>query len=533
MRTFCPACLLAAILAGPAGAADFARPAPVQSAVFYLQGIALTRIATVDLPVGRHRVLVPALGSAETPTMLVDGAALGSVVRLDAAMVDAAPILTEAQRQAVGALDAAEDALQEARDARAAALSELDGAEARLAFLRSVEGGALSRLEPEAIAEAGTTLAREVADAAAALARLRASARATEAELDDARTRRDQARRDVEAGGAPTGPVDLLAVTVEAEEAGPVEIRMRDFASEGGWSIAYDADLAAGAVTLTRKAVIRHATGLAMDGIALRLSTADPYAATAPSPVFPDLATIGPEIVPLARGQDLVVASEAMVRMPEPIVAAVDTDGPVVAYDYPRPVDLPADGAPSALTLDRIELPARAVARAVPRRDATAFLVAEVSNPTAEPILPGPATLSRDGEIVGEAVLTALAAGAEGEIAFGPLPHLALEFRVLENETGDRGLFVTSGTRRQDMVFRVRNLSDAAEQVEALFALPYSEQQVLDVTVTTTPEPTARDMDEAQGVARWDLEVPPGRAVEVRIGVTLEWPEGERLIWQP
>ncbi len=34
-------------------------------------------------------------------------------------------------------------------------------------------------------------------------------------------------------------------------------------------------------------------------------------------------------------------------------------------------------------------------------------------------------------------------------------------------------------------------------------------------------------------MAQWNLDVPAREEVEVTVGVTLEWPEGETLNWQP
>ncbi|MGB3409308.1 MAG: DUF4139 domain-containing protein, partial [Jannaschia sp.] len=355
-----------------------------------------------------------------------------------------------------------------------------------------------------------------------------------------------QASRDLDATGARLGPVSLIAVGVEVPVAGAVTLTLESFSFGGGWSTLYDADLGVdGAVTLDRKVAIRQDTGLPFAQVALTLSTADPFAQTAPQPVTPTPA----QIVNLAENARLSdysgarteralspASPEGMAVMEDSAVGAklvASFDGPVVTYAYPTPVTLPVQQDQIVLALDTLTLDARTFNRASPRTDETAFRMAEVTNSTGEPLLPGPATISREGSRIGETSLPFLAAGDTTELAFGPVQHLRLEFALLENETGDRGLFVASGTRQQDMVFRVRNLSDAPETVETLFALPYSEQEDLEVSLRMTPEPDARDVDDRRGVARWDLEVPADGETEVRIAIGMQWPQEQTLIWRP
>ena len=57
-------------------------------------------------------------------------------------------------------------------------------------------------------------------------------------------------------------------------------------------------------------------------------------------------------------------------------------------------------------------------------------------------------------------------------------------------------------------------------------AVPYSEQDDLQVSLTAVPEPTRRDRDGARGIVEWDLSVPAGAEQEVVMETTLRWPSG-------
>lgn len=534
-------CLLPALAPQIAAADDFALPAPATGAVVFLQGATITRVATVDAPAGSHRLLVPVMGGANgvVPRLEVAGATLGATEVVTEGITDGRMLFTPVQAAAHEAWRGARDAVATAEDARLRAAAGVLAAEDALEFLRSVSGATLDRLDPAAIGETAAAISGGTTAAEIARANARAELRAAETEVEEAGRVLAQAKRDLDATGADFGPVSLLAVTVDVAEAGPVTLRLEDFVPDAGWSLSYDATLADATVTLARKVAVRQGSGTALDGVDLRLSTADPFAPTGPFPVTPDLARIvetpPPLPLPTPRGAERREAAMAELTLEDAGLRTVqaDTDGPVVAYDYPVPVSVPASGDVVTLTMDSIDLDARVFNRAAPRTDATAFRMAEVTNTTAEPLLPGSATLYRDGEKVGESFLPLVPAGDEAEISFGPEQHLRLEFVDLANETGDRGLFVTSGTRRQEMVFRVRNLSDTPETVETRFALPYSGQEDLEVTVTAEPAPDRRDFDEMRGVAEWILDVPARGEAEVRVGVSMRWPEGQTLDWRP
>jgi hypothetical protein len=57
-------------------------------------------------------------------------------------------------------------------------------------------------------------------------------------------------------------------------------------------------------------------------------------------------------------------------------------------------------------------------------------------------------------------------------------------------------------------------------------AVPYSEQDDLEVEFEASPSVTRRDPDGQRGILEWDLEVPAGDTQEVTFDYTLTWPSG-------
>ena len=531
--------ILLVCLPGLALADDVLLPAPATEAVIFANGATVTRRAETDLPAGTHRLLLPVLPGADSPPRIeLTGATLGPQEVRVGGLVDGRDLFTRAQRSAYDAWMAAREAAERTADEHVGASAAMEAAEIRLDFLRSISGATVTRLEAWSVTETAQAIGEAAIVAQRDLAASRDAERAARRDLEEARRAEDQARRDFDATGADLGPVSLLAVSVTLDAPGSVTATLRQFAPQAGWTPRYDATLdeTADRVTLARKVEVFSNVGLPLTDVTLRLSTADPFAQTAPQEVLPNLVVTGALPVPEPRGAAQEDAPSELLRMAEPageIRAAVDTDGPIVAYDYPEPVDIPVDGQRATLLLDTLELDARVFNRAAPRTDRTAFLMAAFTNDTAEPLLAGPVALYRDAEKVGETYLPPVPAGDESELAFGPQEHLLLEFVRAENEVGDRGVFQTSGYRRQDLTFRIRNLSDTAETVEARYALPYDEAEDIEIVVDAQPRPDATDVEDRQGVAQWNLDVPARGEVEVRVEVSIEWPEGEMLLWQP
>ena len=342
------------------------------------------------------------------------------------------------------------------------------------------------------------------------------------------------------------GPVDRLAVSVRLEAPAEVTLQLAQEVFDAGWRPDYDLRLdAEGTLTLERKAVVRQASGLVWGDVGLVLSTATPADRLDPTSVSSDPARAA-EPRTRAQASGVVFSGNAEMgiidgefdssrlhRGIDVTFAAPQTDGPVVTYRYDAPVTLRPDGSEVVLALDEVTLDAEVALRAVPRTDETAFVVATATNPTAEPILPGPARLYREGAFVGAAALPGLAPGAEAEIGFGPERTIALDWLSLSRGEGETGLFTTASTLDVRLAFDVTNTGAEPADVTALHALPFSEQQDVDVDVTTRPAPDVRDWEDRRGVAAWDLTLAPGETRRVEIDVAIDWPEGERLLWRP
>lgn len=542
--------LLSSVAAFPALAEDVRVLAPITEAVVYPQGATLTRAISTEMPAGQHRILLPIIGGMFDDALpRLSGAAagkVGAVEFLPDYVTDAEEVFTADQAEALAAVEGLEDQIEAQEDAVAKSQATVRAADARIVFLQSIGASSLETLDPAALKETADMVATEIDAAWQARAEADIAGRGAQEALDDLKIELDQAQADFERLAPPDGPVDMLAFTVNMDAAGPVDLELKYLTRDASWRVDYEMYLTTGddaQVTADRKVIVSQETGELWTDVDLVLSTADPFAQIAPREVFPNQALLQDPAVykSIARSTagmsaQMEIAEDQMLAEPvivEEVTAGLVVDGLSITYEYPQAVSVAPGSAPLVLALDTIEFAAEVFNRAAPRFDETAFLMAKFTNTQPDALLPGGANLFRDGVFVGRTVIDQIPASTETEVAFGALEGLRLDFRLLKNNTGDRGLLSSSSTRKQSMEFSVENLTTEAADIETIFALPYAEQEDLVVRVASRPSPDENEFDKQRGVSVWDMNLRPGEKKTVRVDVDLSWPEGQSMIWQP
>ncbi|WP_227285716.1 DUF4139 domain-containing protein [Boseongicola sp. H5] len=545
----CTVSALALIVATAAHADDIVTRADIARATVYITSAEISRTTTVTVPAGTHRVIVALPGgSGEVPQVSTEAdVALGVPSEVFGVPVAEGALDTAAQARARDAVDTAQEAVQMAEDRIARADANIRGANLQIAYLEALarggEDGAEMPDDPNDLAiylgAIGTETARVAEDLQAALVARRDLTDDLDARQTDLRSAEQRL-----AALRPFGAtVDGLAIEVTAASETTLDLTLEHFAQDIAWSPSYEwhLDSETGALSLDRFISLAVDSGELWQNVAVTFSTSNPFRQRDPSDLYPQPARIHePRPEPTLRGA--MDMSEAMLSggapAMEPVVvadeaAAVDFLGLEVSYSYSSPVSVGATGQ-TILPLDGLTFETELTNRAVPRSDMTAFLVAEFDNDSGEPILPGEALFFRDGGLIGsDWIEMTIPVGASEELAFGPVDHLRLTWQDLSLDEGDRGIFVQSNTQERRVGFTVENTSDSAEEVRVLYATPFAEQEDLDVDVTLTPQPTARDVDDLRGVVAWDITLAPGETQDFRMDVSFGWPEGQVLSWRP
>jgi uncharacterized protein (TIGR02231 family) len=532
----------------PALAEDILLRADIARALVFAEGAEVTREVALDLPPGRHSLVIPMRDLGDPSLLSVtgpEGARIGAPVALDVIPIEEGALDTEAEAHARAALQAAEDAVVAAEDALARRDADISGIEAQLDYLAALARGGAEGAEmpadPATLAEVLATLGGETARLGRALQDAREARREDETVLEARRREVEVAEIALRELGAFGREARGIRIDLEADADVAGTLAISYLTPEAGWWPTYVLRLETEAerLTLAREITLRSAGPAVWRDVAVRFSSAIPDRRRTPSELAPDPVRIAPPPPePTFRSglstADLPAMSEPAV-MAEGMVldrAEMVAEGLAVVYDYAAPVSIGPTGQVT-LPLDRLDLDATLEARAVPRRDATAFLVAMARNGTAAPILPGLVRLFRDGELLGSGALPLVPAGGEVEIGFGPLDHLRLFWQDLSLDEGDRGVFATRNDQRRRIAFGVENTSGEAQEVRLLYAAPFSEQEDLDLEVRFAPVPDETDVDDLRGVSAWRLAVPPASEVRIEMVLDLAWQEDMTLTWQP
>lgn len=533
--------LIALLVATPALAEDIFAQAPVTAAEIYPDGATLTLRATLEVPAGTHRVFVPypgAEGLDSLPRITAnDGVEIGALGFQRGVTTDPEALYTPAQTEAAATLEAARDAVRAQQNEIDMASAAITALEARVDYFARLTPP--ENPTPQTVRALADVVSADTAEAIRALTAARADLRPLEEELEDLERAREGAQAALDRLSPPEAVGDMLTVELRRAEAGPVTLEFTEQVWDAGWRVDYEIDLdrAAKTVAFDRKLIVTQGSARSWNDVALTLSTARPNDAIAPSPVWPDRADVfepAPQraqeeyTMDLARSAPAPVMEEAAGMK----TAGLRVDGLAISYVYPDPVTI-GPGEAAELALDTLSISAEPYIQAAPRHDETAFLMADITNSTGEPLLPGSASILRDGNYVGEGRIEMIPAGAEETLAFGPMDSIRLETILKRNAEGDEGIISRSSTRVQQITFTVENLSDETRQVRALFPLTFSEKEELEVEVTATPAPDEHDIEDKRGVSAWELTLAPGEKKAVDIEVELDWPEGKLLDWRP
>ncbi|PWK59831.1 DUF4139 domain-containing protein [Roseicyclus mahoneyensis] len=544
--------LTAALMTSTAALADdIVIRADIAEATVFLSGAEITRRGRVSVPPGTHRLLIAMPDAAQAERIEVsgpEGLTLGAPQQLSGHVIAEGALDDPQQAAARAAVEGARDAVQQAQDDLTAADAGLRALEAQLSYLsalaRGGPEGATMPTDPATLPQLLATLGAETARVqaetlAAQIARRDLAEALTDRQADLAAATADLARL------RPLGAaIDVIEIAVISPTETEAEITV-DYLSYGaGWEPGYEIhlDSESGALTVERFIAVYTSGAARWQDVAMTFSTSEPSRQRQPSGVFPTPARIAEPAPPINAGIGALAQNEARFAdaLPTPVMepamvatlATPQTEGLSLNYAYTSPVSIGPSGQ-AMLPFDTLALETETEARAIPRSDQTAFLIAMGRNDTGEPILPGYTAFFRDGALIGEDMIGLIADGAEFEMAFGPLDHLRLIWIDRSLAEGNRGLFTSSTTQERSISFGVENTSGSAEQVRLIYATPFAEQEDLELDLTLSPASDARDIDDLRGVHAWDLTVAPRETVLVDMQVRLAWPEGQILTWWP
>ncbi|MFI6862891.1 mucoidy inhibitor MuiA family protein [Streptomyces sp. NPDC050421] len=313
-------------------------------------------------------------------------------------------------------------------------------------------------------------------------------------------------------------PAELLGyieLTVRTAVAGPVGLRLSHLTPCALWRPAYRAVLDGEALTLETDAVVWQRTGEDWSGVRLTLSTARSAMATEPPRLDEDRLTLRDRSAAERRTVDVELREEEIGSLgPATVVGlpGVDDGGKARVLRSPAPVSVPGDGLAHRVPLSAFTTAAGSEYACSPELSPLVTQVVRFDNLSGHALLAGPVDLIRGSGFSGRGTLDFTAPGSPAELAFGSRD----DYRVVRHAEESRD---SSGLTQRTVVTRTVRLhlsrfSAPGEHDDTVVALrervPVSEVSAVTVRLHKDACSPAPDLVDAEGIARWDVTLPPG-----------------------
>lgn len=545
--------LLTVLCAAPAAAAIASTSATsrIDAVTVYRQSARVTRVARVELGAGPARVVLDGLPlEIDDDSVRVEGKGTAKA-RVFGVAVDRVTIA----ETVAGDARAAEEQLLRLQDEDRALEDRARAAKARATFVESLRS-TYSEERAKNLAVRGVSH-REWAELAAFVQGELAAASAEQRKVEIARRelarRAAQAKADLDRVQAKRGQArKAIAVELEVERAGALELAVSYAVPSAGWEPVWDARLAPDTSTMELSFLgsVWQRTGEDWSEVHLAVSTAQPGRGLFVPQLEPLFLTrfeppavrqgfLGaPRPAAPAAAMERKAKAARVQAEPEPdeeassvedlaVPTATVSEG-LLATTFTAPRRETIDGAGQArkVSLARFPLKAEVVRTAAPRVEPAAFLTAKAVNDTGFPLLAGVAGVYVGDQFVGRAPLPATPAGGEITLAFGADDRVQVDRKVLERKHGSTGIVSKDETYRYRVRIGLKNRYPSAVAVKLLDLVPVSRDEKIQVALLDGSTAATREDPERPGVKVWELTLSPREEKVVELKYEVRYPRG-------
>ncbi len=544
-----PLALLALVIPSLSLAADVRAPSRIDAVVVYRSSARVTRTAKAELQGGTARVLLEGLpDQLDDDSIRVDGK--GIRARIFGVAVERVTGADTAAADARGA----EERLERLQDEDRLLEDRIQAAKVRIEFVRSLRS-TYSEERAKNLAVRGVP-AKEWSDLAAFVAgELTESGteiRKTEVARRELARRVAQARAELEKVQSKRGQTTkTVAIEVDAERAGSLELAVSYAIQAAGWQPIWDARLVPDASTmeLSFLGTVWQRSGEDWREVALSVSTAQPgrgLLVPELNPLFvqkfePPRAVAmdrrrgyggGVGALSAAPSAALRAEAKAVEEAPQEQFAAEVAQASVqegllsATFTAPRRESVDGSGQARKIALARFPLKAEIVRVAAPRVDGSAFLTAKAVNETGFPLLAGMAGVYVGDEFAGRAPIKATPPGGEIELAFGADGRVEVDRKVLERRRETSGVISKDEIYRYRIRTSVKNRYGTPVAVKLLDLVPVSRDEKIKVELLDGTTPATREDPERPGVRAWDLQLAAREEKVIELRYEIRYPRG-------
>ncbi len=537
------------VVAAGARADEIEVDSRIVAATVYPNRATVTREAVVDLPAGSSVIVFHGLPAhLLTDSLRIEGQAAGTVTfgALMHRLESQAELVAPKEQELVARIERLKDQRREIE-------AERQGLSAQRQFLEHLGDQAGNRISEE-IAE--LRLAPEEWSQAA-LAIGSSMQTLLKADLAHQIAIRDLDRTvkslETELSQLHTGRRNTYAVQVPlaADQPTRLTVHLRYQLPGVSWRPLYDArlDTKTGELSLIQYGAVRQNSGEDWHAIRLVLSTAQPHrGASMPDlkPLWVDLYEPGRreraekrEITRLAAPQkSLKMAADALsgagsanLEEAEFAGSEMQTDGFVTEYAIPGQVSVVSDGTESTLMCGSFSTDNRLQIQIKPQVSNEAFVVSHATLAGEAILLPGQASLFRDGAYVGQLELPLLRPGQVQDIGFGVDDRIAVTRNVLKDLRSDPTLLSRDNQRERRVATVIMNQGTAAVDIMVLETMPVPRHDDIEVKILEdqTTKGYEQDVDDVKGLLRWQIPLAAGEQTRLALGWQVSWPKDREI----
>ncbi len=550
-------------LSAPALADDIKAETKLSSATVYGDRAMLSRHAEIHVPAGAHMIIIEGLSpqimgdSLRTKGESIESMSLGAISHK---IVNQAELSGEREAALQKELEERQISRQKIEAEKAALLQQKN-------FLESLKAEAITKTKEELTQfvfntdqwiAASKTIQSGLAEASAGIIDKDAALAQVDKEIEAIQNNLNQLY---------TGDKSTLQVSipVEAKTAGTLEIDLSYQIPGARWMPVYDArlDTKTGGLEIIQYGAVTQNTGEDWDNITLTLSTARPNVGAGlpkPQPSWVDIFVPQPTSPSymIARGMsnEMAVAAAAPIESSlsqadfsdhEPpmrkqkqqialVAATIETGGMNAEYKIAGANDVKSDGTETKLLIGNFKTENQIEIQVQPQISTSAYLVAKAKIEGENPILPGPVSLFRDGDFIGNSKFPLIRAGKETELAFGIDDQIAVKRDTLSDESGQSGMLIgVENVAERAYSTEVENLrkTDVSLVVLETVPAPRHEDIRLEITADKTTKGYEMDADKVKGLIRWKMPLKSSEKTSIDLGWKLFWPKDQNISGLP
>lgn len=350
-----------------------------------------------------------------------------------------------------------------------------------------------------------------------------------------------------ESTGSHRKEIKNVEVMVDVASEGTLKLDLSAVIGRASWVPSYDVRLGSDAKSseLTFRAMVRQQTGEDWKNVALTLSTARPSAGGAPPEMHPWRVSFYRPQPPMAAPvmsmggapmrakkskavmmemaeMDFKAAEEAPAAY---ATAQVNDEQSSIAFNIPRPLDVPSDGSQQGSVIAIEQFPVNMEYLAVPKLSPFVFLKSEIINKAAYPLLPGKVNTFVGNTFTGSSHLKKVAAGEKFDLFFGTDDQVTVKREELKQRK-EAGLF---GKNKVSYRYRIElgNFRKEALTVTLRDQLPIAGDEEIKISLD---EPTIKpDEQKNDGTLVWKLPMKAGEKKELSFGILIEYPKDREI----